>query len=291
VDALSFEKYWDLGTITPHVTERRIGEGEHSIQLVDLVQGAGDYSDPPLTDLVLTVGLSAHRTAFVNGGERFSGRAEPGHWTLFARGEANRIIIDDPSHFRGLIFDSLAADALLAALDPAGRIDLAPLYRPQSSGFVPTLVERLWNAVGSTAAAPRLYTDALAIVLIQELIRLAGTSVMPGRGGLAPWQARRAREYIMAHQAENVGLVELAAQAGLSPDHFARAFRHSFGEPPHRFLLRCRLERASELLVSSNLPIGQIALLVGYDSPQGLTRLFRRQLGTTPSQYRRIRRH
>ena len=84
-------------------------------------------------------------------------------------------------------------------------------------------------------------------------------------------------------------LAELAADLGLSPFHFARAFKRSTGVPPHRYLVQLRLERAGELLTGTKLPVTDIAARVGYDDPGYLSRLFRHEFGMTPAQYRRER--
>jgi len=89
---------------------------------------------------------------------------------------------------------------------------------------------------------------------------------------------------------EEVPLAELAALAGLSPFHFARAFKISTGLPPHRYQGRLRLNRALELFAKTDLTIGDVAASVGYETPQSFARLLQRELGTTPTRYRRERR-
>src|SRR6516162_6836520 len=85
----------------------------------------------------------------------------------------------------------------------------------------------------------RLYLEGLAAMLTVHLLRSYGSSErspIPDRGGLAPRQVRRVLDYIDAHLTDELGLVELAAIAGLSPHHFVEAFKISVGKPPHRFV-------------------------------------------------------
>lgn len=97
----------------------------------------------------------------------------------------------------------------------------------------------------------------------------------------------RARDYLEASLDASPGLVQLAAVAGLSPHHCLRAFARLFGETPHRYLTRRRLERARELLEATDLPVTRVCLEVGFESLGSFSSLFRRRYGLPPSEYRR----
>ena len=90
-----------------------------------------------------------------------------------------------------------------------------------------------------------------------------------------------------ARLAEDLSLDELAAEAQLSPFHFARMFKQSLGAPPRVYLTRLRVEKACELLEQTDLPITQIAFEVGYSSNQVLARVFLKHMRMNPSDYRR----
>src|SRR2546426_4648811 len=100
--------------------------------------------------------------------------------------------------------------------------------------------------------------------------------------GLSPGAKRRVLEYMDAHFDEPLTLESLARVAGLSVHHFARAFRQSTGEPPHQFLLRRRIERATEMLKQPELSLSEIALAVGFSDHSHFARHFRRLVGMTP---------
>jgi AraC family transcriptional regulator len=116
---------------------------------------------------------------------------------------------------------------------------------------------------------------------------LGGAQFKPVRGGLAPWVERRALDLMQARLSEDISLDELAAEAQLSPFHFARMFKQSVGVPPRVYLTRLRVEKACELLEHSDLPITEIALEVGYSSNQVLARVFAKHMRVTPSEFRR----
>src|SRR5262245_54975759 len=135
------------------------------------------------------------------------------------------------------------------------------------------------------------YFEALGEVLFQELVRLhrGAEANEPGvKGGLAAWQQRVVTAYIEEHLAEQVSLATLAQLARLSPYHFARAFKQSFGAPPHRYHTRRRIEHAKALLEDRTLSVTDIGLALGFSETSSFTAAFRKTTGLTPSRYHRM---
>jgi len=96
----------------------------------------------------------------------------------------------------------------------------------------------------------------------------------------------RARDLADARFAEPLTVADLAAAAGLSPGHFSREFRRTFGETPHGYLLTRRLERAAQLLRSTDRSIADVCLTVGLTSLGSFTTSFTRMFGCSPAAYR-----
>jgi AraC-like DNA-binding protein len=96
----------------------------------------------------------------------------------------------------------------------------------------------------------------------------------------------RARDAIDRSYAEALDIPLLAAIAHASPAHFIRTFRATFGETPNRYLQRRRVERAMYLLRSSELPVTEICVAVGFTSLGTFSRVFREIVGEPPSSYR-----
>ncbi|WP_285712936.1 AraC family transcriptional regulator [Erythrobacter oryzae] len=158
-----------------------------------------------------------------------------------------------------------------------------------SDPAIAAVAQMFFDLAGSGEAPGPLLWQSLGHVLIWRLSRLgpaAQGKVLP-RGGLAPWQVRRTTEYLADNLGRRVSLDELAAVARLSPFHFARAFTRSVGMPPYRYQRKLRIERACELLARSEMRIIDVALMVGYESPQALARVFTQAQGMTPSDWRR----
>lgn len=106
-------------------------------------------------------------------------------------------------------------------------------------------------------------------------------------GGLAAWQAKRVERHIDENIEAPIRVADLAGLVSLCPSHFCRAFRAHFGETPHGFVMRRRIEHAQFLMTSTDEPLSQIALMCGLSDQAHLSRLFRRHFATTPSNWRR----
>jgi len=107
--------------------------------------------------------------------------------------------------------------------------------------------------------------------------------------GLAPWQARRVASHVDEHLSFSITIDQLAAIAGLSSSYFCRAFKDTFGHPPHAYIMRRRVERAQALMLQTREPLSQIALSCGLSDQAHLCNLFRRLVGQSPSHWRRAR--
>jgi AraC-like DNA-binding protein len=109
----------------------------------------------------------------------------------------------------------------------------------------------------------------------------------PVRGGLAPWQERRAKEILCANLDGRVPLNEVARECRLSVSHFSRAFRRSTGAAPHNWLLTRRVDLAKEKLRDDRSSLLDVALACGFADQSHLTRVFTRMVGVSPGAWRR----
>jgi AraC family transcriptional regulator len=146
------------------------------------------------------------------------------------------------------------------------------------------LVSRIQDVCAMTG-----YADALGVVLAHELAKFerSGSEVQVLRGGLAGWQQKKVTDFIEGHLKENISVQELASMVQLSRYHFARAFKQSFGVPPHRYYASRRMERAKTLLEERTRSVTEIGLMLGFTETSSFTTWFRRTIGVTPSDFRR----
>ena len=96
----------------------------------------------------------------------------------------------------------------------------------------------------------------------------------------------RAKDLIDARYREQLDVPSIARAAHLSPAHFSREFRRTFGETPRQYLLTRRMERAAALLRNTDRTVADICLTVGLRSVGSFTTTFRRTFGLTPTAYR-----
>ena len=155
--------------------------------------------------------------------------------------------------------------------------------------------------LGTEAAARLRRQQTLSPRYVESLAHLVSVHVCerylqkrpagPGRppAVLTPHTEARVLAYIQAHLGGSLLLAELAAVAGTSPSHFAKAFRQSVGETPHRYLVRRRIEHAHALLRASagKTSLGEAAFQAGFSSQSHFTRCFRAVCGLTPGEFLR----
>jgi AraC family transcriptional regulator len=106
---------------------------------------------------------------------------------------------------------------------------------------------------------------------------------------LLAWQARKVLQYMDRHIAGPVLVADLSALVHRSEAHFSRCFRYTFGESPHAFLVRRRLELASHFMLETDTSLGDIALRCGFTDQAHLNKRFREATGQTPAAWRRSR--
>ena len=149
---------------------------------------------------------------------------------------------------------------------------------------------RLKALIEKAGAVDRRYCESLGVVLAHELVRLGRGEARvepPVRGGLAGWQKRAVASYIEEHIADEIPLATMAQLARLSPYHFSRAFKQTFGIPPHRFHTHRRIERAKSLLRSPAASVTSVGMAVGFSEASAFSTAFRKATGMTPRGFQR----
>jgi AraC family transcriptional regulator len=184
--------------------------------------------------------------------------------------------------------DFSLAETSEAAERPTGASDA----RSQSRSTVRQLrsvISELLTALASTLNDER---DSAKECLSRATVLLqtdgeAREAARPTKGGLAPWQVRTLTSHVETNLDKPIRSSELATVVRLNPAYFCRVFRESFGEPPLQYISRRRVERAQELMLSTNTSLSQIAFDCGFSDQAHFSRLFRRLAGDTPRAWRR----
>jgi AraC-like DNA-binding protein len=161
-------------------------------------------------------------------------------------------------------------------------------------GTVDPVLHQLTQLILPSLCAPQalsdLFLDYFRLLFCAHVAQKYAPSfdaISRPRGGLAPWQKRRVMELFREHLDGSIRLPTVARQCGLSVSHFARAFRQSFGTPPHHYLVLQRVERAKALLSGSTYALAEVAQQAGFSDQASFSRTFKAIVGTTPGQWRR----
>lgn len=164
--------------------------------------------------------------------------------------------------------------------------------RARRDPMLSTLSSVLLNALEQDRTTNQLFVDQIGLSLLAHFAQTYG-GMRPGdgasTGGLAPWQERRAKEIMRVRLASSLTIADIAAECRLTASHFARAFRRSTGVAPHDYLSQLRIEEAKRLMLTTKLPLADIALMSGFGDQSYFTRVFSRIVGTSPGAWRRDR--
>lgn len=154
------------------------------------------------------------------------------------------------------------------------------------------LIARLQAQVVANNPLGSAYAQGLSLTIVAYLsasYRAGGPRQGPVAepGHLSRLQSEALLVFIEDFLSHDIGLVDMAAVAGYSPDHFARLFRRTFRASPYQYLLGRRVERAKTMLRDPALPIAVVAVACGFTSQSHLNAVFKRQTGVTPGRYRK----
>jgi AraC family transcriptional regulator len=203
-----------------------------------------------------------------------------------------QVRFDVPVHCMLWLVPRAALDALA---NDANVPRIEGLPHAPGVGFTDQTIRHLNLAAIAALQAPeqvsRLFVDHLTLAFAAHVAAAYGGMEREARlikGGLAPWQVRRAKKMMVADLTGATPLAKIAAACGMSSGHFARAFRRSVGLAPHAWLLTARVERATTLLRQPDLSLSEIALICGFADQSHFSRVFTRQTGESPGVWRRL---
>lgn len=239
--------------------------------------------------VIMTFYGAAQEITWRRGNMRIHSRTRPGSITVIPDGHDGRWDIGGPLEVSHVYLteqrlqhcaDVLAGGQRIELVDRAGFDDAATSH----------ILEMLSQPVVMSDPASRLFVEQAVDLLCTQLIRahssLAAIPHAPPRKGLADWQVKRVTDYMKEFLDRDIGLDEMAALVDLSRFHFATAFRQATGTSPHHYLTALRMTEARKLLSQLDLPIIQVALAVGYQTPSAFTASFRKANNMTPREFR-----
>ena len=280
----------------PSIVTRSMPHAELAVTELRVDDPVGRISDPlPRDDAYLiSHELRAYRGMeyWENGRHLTTYDLRAGETTITDLRREPRVKFEVPVHCMLWLLPRAALDVLA---DDANVPRIDGLPHAPGVGFADETIRHLNLAAIAALQRPgqvsRLFVDHLILAFAAHVAQTYGgmqTGPRLVKGGLAPWQERRAKEMLVADLAGATPLAEIATACGLSPDHFARAFRRSTGLAPHAWLLKARVEYAMTLLRQADSSLSEIALSCGFADHSHFSRVFTRQTGQSPRDWRRL---
>src|SRR6266850_4044400 len=201
------------------------------------------------------------------------------------------VLLDKPYHTLAFYLPRAALDAIADEANAPRILDLR--YEPGAGVNDVTvfgLGSLLLPALSHPDQANQLFVDHVLLAVGVHIAQTYG-GMRPMsrlvRGGLAPWQERRARDVLLANIKRGVPLKEVARECGLSVGYFSHAFRRTLGVAPHKWLTEQRVVLSKEKLRADGLSLSDVAAECGFSDQSHLTRIFRQAVGVTPGAWRR----
>jgi AraC family transcriptional regulator len=199
-------------------------------------------------------------------------------------------LLDKPYHVLSFYLPRAALDAIADDANAPRIRDLS--YKPGAGVndvTISGLGSLLLPALSHPDQANPLFLDHVLLGVGVHIAQTYGgmrPTSRPVRGGLAPWQERRAKEILRANL-HGVPLKEVARECGLSVGHFSHAFRRTLGVAPHKWLIEQRIVLSKEKLRDDGLSLSDVATECGFSDQSHLTRVFRQTVGASPGAWRR----
>ena len=245
--------------------------------------------DAPVNHLVLVQLEQPTTFQWRRGGKAGASYVAPRHVSLFPAMSPVSFRNDDT---RGFVSVALEPTLVLCAAHDLVQHDRVQLTLRQGvdDPFVRGTALALRAEIEAGYPGGRTYGELLGNALAAHLVKNYSAEPAPAtnlQNGLSRQQLRLAIEWIHDHLSEDIAIQKIADQVGLSPFHFARLFKTSTGYPPHQYRIQRRLERAKDLLVSSDATIAQIAVQVGFCDQSHFASHFKRVYGVTPKAFLR----
>jgi AraC family transcriptional regulator len=200
-------------------------------------------------------------------------------------------LIHNPYHCLAFYLPRVALDAIA---DDANAPRIRDLSYEPGAGVNDITISRLGSlllpALSHPDQANSLFVDHVLLAVGVHIAQTYGgmrPMSRPLRGGLAPWQERRAKEILLANIKGSVALKEVARECGISVDYFSHAFRRTLGVAPHKWLIEQRVALSKEKLRDDGLSLSDVAAECGFSDQSHLTRAFRQTVGVSPGAWRR----
>jgi AraC family transcriptional regulator len=247
-------------------------------KIISKQHGIGIFTDVPSPCITeRQIGSSFKREEIVQGSCVII-PANTSQYAEWNQGSGALTIAIDPATFAQTIYEVVDPDT----------IELLPLFATPDP-FIYQIGIALKSALTQNNTSSRLYAETLVNTLILHLLEHYSTTRPNLResitGQLPKYKLQQVLDYIDAYLDRDLSLKELANVVQMSPHYFSQLFKSTTGITPHQYVVRCRIERAKNLMRQSKLSIAEIATQVGFVDQSPFHRHFKRLVGVTPKTF------
>jgi AraC family transcriptional regulator len=259
------------------------------ISLAHYRMGRGHLPEHQNKEHLITISLAENCRGEIRTPGGFSARdRNRGSVCVIPSGHPFEVKINSESEHLAILLDPLLVSRAAAEFSAPIHAEVIETAAP-SDPVIMSVGLGLMAELETEKESGRMYAESLANILALHLLRnytAAAPATHRFTGGLSGKKLRLVLDFIDANYASDLGLVELAAVAGMSTFHFAREFKRATSFTPHQYLIKLRIDRAKELLSSSEMSLVDVGFKAGFSHQSHFTRLFRKLTGTTPHTYR-----
>lgn len=203
-----------------------------------------------------------------------------------------KAVTDDPVIVMHVTVGLPLLAAAVRELDgPGARIPLLREFNAVQDTTITSLLEMLRKELSERQTASPLFVQGIAQSLATHLVRTYRGDERPRQHratSLPAFHLHRVLRIMETSLEEGIRVEGLAAEVKMSESHFSRLFKGNTGFSPARYFIRLRMSKAQELLRTTAKPVIEIGMEVGYTSPSHFAHVFRKEVGTSPHEYRQM---
>jgi AraC-like DNA-binding protein len=199
--------------------------------------------------------------------------------------------LSGPFEFALLEITNAALAQIADGAEMRGVSELKPISA-DADPVLGGLLGALFSSVGGKRERSALFVDQLSTAIGVHVVHQYGNgrlTISDRRRTLSRRSELQIKELMKSRLSGDVSVDQLAAECNMARATFLRAFRETTGRTPHQWLMQQRVEKACELLSSSELSLAEVSLACGFADQSHFTRVFSAELGATPGLWRRSR--
>lgn len=289
----SYADFFKASSYSAFPQEHRSSPGRLRFRMILAEMEAHNYTDPEVPDLIVSLPIDVPKDSFWSwnlGDGWCHDRLTAGRMTVMPPHTSSQWDVEGRRRNLVLLVPTQTIERIIGTASPPNLTDaFAPLSRSAwEDSFLQTMIVRLWEVAQHAQLMDSRLADGLLTAITSQLLQRAGTvGERPDRLALSPTHLRRVTAYVDENLDQAIEVADMAAVTGLSERHFARAFRLETGETPHGWLMSKRIDRAKQMLLTSDMECGLIGKACGFASQSHFTVAMRKATGSAPHRWRK----